>query len=75
MVPKRKCFLGPVLVLVSSAVSRKSIVERVRETERERGRGVERASARGGGLSDGEFWGERMKGDVGGRSLMWGVVG
>lgn len=29
--------MGPVLALVSSAVSRKSIVERVREREKERG--------------------------------------
>lgn len=71
MVLKRKCFLGPVLALVS-AVSRKSIVERVRE--RERKRGVERASARGDGRSDGEFRGERKKG-VWGRSLMVGLVG
>lgn len=52
VVPKRKCFSGPVLVTVSSAASRKSVVERE----------VEGASGRSDGLSDGDFWGNNAAG-------------
>ena len=52
-----------VLVTVSSAPSRKSVVEKE----------VEGASGRDDGLSDGEFWGTNEAG-LGG-SLTWDVVG
>ena len=52
-------FSGLVLATVSSAASRKSVIERERESE------VDGASARGDGLSDGEFWGTSKAGFVG----------